>query len=65
MTMIYSPRLQCVVKYLLGIFLFVMIVFAAVVAIVDVADTAAAAVTAPFSENDMIYVVASSPKRSG
>ena len=27
MTMIYSPRLQCVVKYLLGIFLSVIIVY--------------------------------------
>ena len=52
-------------KISFGDFLFCDDCFAVVVAIVDVADTAAAAVTAPFSENDMIYVVASSPKRSG
>ena len=47
-----------------GDFLFCDGCFAVVVTIVDVADTAAA-VSAPFSKNDMICVVASSPKRSG
>ena len=47
-----------------GDFLFCDGCFAVVVTIVDVADTVAA-VSAPFSKNDMICVVASSPKRSG